>query len=639
MVVFTALNAFGATQNCENEYYRRTHPEKCKSGILSNKTLLTLTGGAILVGTGVALAAQSSSGNGTSSNSNQTSFQRTTLSPNIAINYALSDYVKNKKINAIYLDSLTHGTDIDTSVINSIKSDIEYQRNYNQYNSINFAYAIARGHTGTDTNINVLDNFYIMHGNAVRDVLHNIAPGANITTNNIGISEDSFGSFDYIANKINNSFPARVYNASWQIPVSTNASAASAIYNSNGSVKTYHQAQSYLYNLTSENFINQIRNSAVDNDAIFVWAAGNDSAHESGALSALPLAFPDLSGHFINVVALDNYGEIAWYSNQCGITQNYCISAPGSGWDTDTQLNATGTSFATPVVSGAIAIIKETFPYMSATQISQLLFTTATDLGEPGIDSVYGWGLLDMEKATKPVGTPRIILSDTNIIPLGTTYITGSAAPAIQKANVKIAFFDDFDRAFTTNLSDNMKVIPYGRGFDKLRESGNESIVLFDSLEFGFSQNHLLESGGLFSIQSNQLTNFVGYKNEFKFNELQFYQNARIGITHPTTSEESIISGFSNIYTSSIKIGTKWHDLSFEVAIPETIISGNMYVTVPTGRSNDGHVIYNRANIDLSNANPSIEYTIAYKYLSATFVNNQDYENEFFIMAKRKFAF
>lgn len=636
VVVFTTVNAFG-NQNCKNEKYRRAYPEKCKSG--NNTTLLALAGGAVLVGTGVALAIQSSGGHGSSSTTDQTTFQRTPLSTNIVINYALSDYINNKRIHAIYLDSLTNGADIDQETLDAIKSTTKYQRNHNQYDAINFAYATARGYAGTNTNIMVMDNFYIDHGNTVHDILNNIAPNANITTNNIATSIDTFGSFDYMANKINTYIPAQVYNASWQIPVTSDINAVSAIYNDNGATKTYNQAQSYLYNLTSENFITQIRNSAIDNDAIFVWAAGNDSMPESGALSALPLAFPDLSGHFINVVALDNSGKIASYSNLCGITQNYCIAAPGSGWNTDSQMYANGTSFATPVISGAIAVIKEAFPYMNATQITQLLFTTATDLGDVGIDSVYGWGLLNLEKATQPVGTPKIILSDTRIVPWNITTLGGSAAPAIQKANIKLAFFDDFGRAFTTNLSDHVKIIPYGRGFDKLRENENNSFNLFNGVEFGFSQNHLLESSGLISVQSNQLTNFIGYKNEFKIGNINFYQNARLGVTHPKAEENSIISNFSNIYTSSAKIGTSWQDLSFEIAVPETIISGDMSATLPIGKTNDGQIIYNNTHIDLSNTRPSIEYTLGYKYLSATFVDNPDYENEFFMMAKRKFAF
>ena len=434
-IVFTTVNVFGA-QNCNNEYYRRAYPEKCKSS--NNTTLLTLAGGAVLVGTGVALAFQSSGGgHGSSDTSNQTTFQRTPLSTNIVTNYAPSDYIQNRKINAIYMDSATDGNDIDESVLYSIKSDYDYQKNQIQFDAINFAHASARGYSGKNTNIEIIDNFYTNHGSQVYTVAKYIAPDANINTNNVGTSANSFASFDCMANTIKNSAPAHIYNASWQVPASANQNAAIAIYDNNGSPKTYAAAQNYMYNTTSENFVTQIRNTAIDNDAIFVWAAGNEKQNESGVLSALPLAFPDLSGHFVNVVALNQYNEIAWFSNKCGITQNYCIAAPGTDWNISPSETVNGTSFAAPAVSGAVAVIKEAFPYMNATQITQLLFTTATDLGETGIDSVYGWGLLNLEKATQPVGTPKIVLSNDTIRPLTVSYITGAAAPAVQKANIK----------------------------------------------------------------------------------------------------------------------------------------------------------------------------------------------------------
>ena len=619
-VVFTTTACFGASK-CDSAAYRRAYPKKCQT--YNNSTLLALAGGVAFVG-----ATLSATAHDNHDSSYSISTPRTTSSDN---------FVKNQRISAHYIDSLTNGSDIDHAVITNIQQSAQYQKNYKQYNAINFAYANARGFTGKNSNINILDDFYGDHGNTVNYILHNVAPDAHITNYNIAVSENTFKSFDSIADTINTATPANIYNASWQIPAKNYINAATVIYNKN-SPKTYTEAQRYLYNITSQKFINQILTTAIDNDAIFVWAAGNESLNESGALSAMPIAFPELDGHFVNVIALNNLGQIAWYSNQCGITQNYCIAAPGSGWKTDTQSYASGTSFAAPTVSGAIATIKEAFPYMTASQITSLLFATATDLGEPGIDAVYGWGLLNMEAATKPVGTPKIVLSNNTIQPLGVSNVSGSVAAALQSANIKIAFLDDFGRAFTTNLSDNINIIPYGRGFDKLREREKDSIVLFDSFEFGFKQNHLLESSGFMSIKENQITNFIGYKNAFSFKNIDFYQNVRMGAFSQKPDNNSIVSGFSNIYTSSAKIGAMSQDFGLEIAIPDTIISGDMYLNIPIARADNGDIIYENKNINLV-TNPSIEYTMKYKYLSATYVHNPSFQDEVFIMAKTKFEF
>ena len=643
-VVFATSGAF-AKSDCFDSVYRRAHPVECgdkEYRANNNNTLLALVGGAALIGVGIALASHTSGHAGSSSViSNQSSFPRVALSSNIDTNYAPNDIVVNRRISGVYgLDFSKNENHVSESAINAVKSLSEYQRNYKQYDAINFAVARARGFTGKNANIVVVDNFYGVHGHAVHEIAHNIASDSHITDINIATSEYGFASFDSIANMIGNSSPADVYNASWQADFGNNSNinAATVVYDNQGYAKTYSEVQSYMYGVVGQNLINRVRNIASDNDAIFVWSAGNKGESESGALSAMPLVFPDLDGHFVNVVALDNYGELAWYSNQCGITQNYCIAAPGSAWNTDAKDFASGTSFAAPVVSGAIAVIKEAFPYMSANEITNLLFTTATDLGEAGVDSVYGWGALNMEKATKPVGTPRIVLSNENIQPLNNINVSGAVAGAIKSANVQIAFVDDFGRAFTTKLSDNIHVIPHGRGFDKLRESENDSVVLFNNFEFGVKQNNLLESYGLMSAKSNKLTNFVGYKNEFNIDTLRFYQNARVGITNPTADTDSLVSGFSNIYTMSAKTGVQWKDLSLEIAIPDTIVSGDMCLNVPVARANNGQMVYSDIDIDLA-SRPSVEYTAKYKFLSATYVNNPMYQNEFFIMAKTKLAF
>ena len=232
-----------------------------------------------------------------------------------------------------------------------------------------------------------------------------------------------------------------------------------------------------------------------------------------------------------------------------------------------------------------------------------------------------------------------IVLTNNTIHPLTITNISGIAAPAIQKSNVQMAFFDDFGRAFTTNLSDNINVVPYGRGFDKLKESDTDSVTIMNNFELGFAENHLLESNGLISTQSKTMTNFVGMKNEFKIDNVKFYQNARFGVTSPTAAEDSIVSEFSNIYTASLKLGAQWNDFSVEFAVPETIVDGNMTLNVPIARANNGDIVYNRANVDLANTLPATEYTVKYKYLSATYVNNPSFEDELFIMAKTKIAF
>tara|TARA_B100000579_G_C22145004_1_gene538259 strand:- start:196 stop:513 length:318 start_codon:yes stop_codon:yes gene_type:complete len=59
---------------------------------------------------------------------------------------------------------------------------------------------------------------------------------------------------------------------------------------------------------------------------------------------------------------------------------------PGEGYGT-----SSGTSFAVPFVSTAVAIVKHRFPENNPAQV---LFESARDLGEPGKDDIYGYGLV-----------------------------------------------------------------------------------------------------------------------------------------------------------------------------------------------------------------------------------------------------
>lgn len=65
-------------------------------------------------------------------------------------------------------------------------------------------------------------------------------------------------------------------------------------------------------------------------------------------------------------------------------------------WDT-----VNGTSFAAPYVAGAAALVLSVDPSLSRDQVLELLETTALDLGDPGRDPQFGWGLIDADAATR----------------------------------------------------------------------------------------------------------------------------------------------------------------------------------------------------------------------------------------------
>ncbi|HEY5805258.1 MAG TPA: autotransporter domain-containing protein [Lysobacter sp.] len=183
-----------------------------------------------------------------------------------------------------------------------------------------------------------------------------------------------------------------------------------------------------------------------------VWAAGNTvteiaSPEQSPIASShatLPRGDVNLEPYWLSVVNVNRDLVLSNRSSKCGFSMNWCIAAPGTdilstvyGGDDNTEggLEAapdgsvslkvlkrlptfgydlkSGTSMAAPHVTGALALLIERFPYLDNPQVRDVLLTTATDLGTPGIDDIYGWGLVNLEKAIDGPGQIRV---DTNVV-------------------------------------------------------------------------------------------------------------------------------------------------------------------------------------------------------------------------------
>ncbi|MFO6503544.1 autotransporter outer membrane beta-barrel domain-containing protein [Serratia marcescens] len=161
---------------------------------------------------------------------------------------------------------------------------------------------------------------------------------------------------------------------------------------------------------------------AARSGVVTIFAAGNDyNLNNPDAMAGLAYFVPEIAPNWLSVASLQdptNTGDysISTFSSRCGYTASFCVSAPGtrvySSVIEGTSLeNLTtgyakysGTSMAAPHVAGSVAVLMERFPYLSGAQVAEVLKTTATDMGAPGIDALYGWGMINLGKAINGPG-------------------------------------------------------------------------------------------------------------------------------------------------------------------------------------------------------------------------------------------
>lgn len=173
--------------------------------------------------------------------------------------------------------------------------------------------------------------------------------------------------------------------------------------------------------------------AAARSGIVTIFAAGNDyNLNNPDAIAGLGYFVPDIAPNWVTVAALQKNPDlnspdlynISTFSSRCGYTASFCVSAPGSkiyssiisGTNADNlttgYANYNGTSMAAPHVAGSMAVLMERFPYMTGAQVASVLRTTATDLGAPGVDSLYGWGMINLRKG---IDGPAMLVTEQDI--------------------------------------------------------------------------------------------------------------------------------------------------------------------------------------------------------------------------------
>ncbi len=136
-------------------------------------------------------------------------------------------------------------------------------------------------------------------------------------------------------------------------------------------------------------------NYATSRGVNVVVAAGNENG---------PIDTPGNCKGVLTVGAIERNLKKADYSNY---GKKLDVVAPGSnilstysdGKGPSGYTYFSGTSMATPFVSGVVALIKSVNPTLSPEAVTDIIHRSATHLGTPGFNPYYGYGLLNADKA------------------------------------------------------------------------------------------------------------------------------------------------------------------------------------------------------------------------------------------------
>ena len=394
--------------------------------------------------------------------------------------------------------------------------------------------------------------------------------------------------------------------------------------------------------------------TAINSDNSLIIAAGNDSKQctktSSGSLSgcsypsAYGLLYPELTqgkGAMIVVGSVNKSYQLATYTNTAGLMKDYFMVAyGGSGTDIietikpgDLPYYVTGTSIATPMVTGAFALLSQKYPFLTGSQIRDILFASATDLGAIGVDDIYGHGALNITKAMQPIGTLNIPTKNGSNYTASSTII--SSTGLLSATSIETVIVDDFKRAFKYNTAnvkskkdpfesfnfENLTDMYYKNNIISINKDEEKQQFAFGhvfgddkELEISFStEDKVFGSEGYGATQFSGRTYYAKAKYNFQdifSSGMNFSTSLSVGYSKPD------VSGMFSKSSDIVGIGTdnyiynKYNKMEFKLGVktPMTIVHGKFNADIPVSQTDSGDIVYSNRNIDVTS--DKIDYKV-----------------------------
>ena len=252
--------------------------------------------------------------------------------------------------------------------------------------------------------------------------------------------------------------------------------------------------------------------------AASVFFGNNKGNMVFGDVQISPFFDARLRSQYLLVAGVDSGGTIR-HSNGCGASKNWCVSAPMlPHTDTDRgKVPSEGaaafadslsqwSTYGAASAAGALAVIKSRLPNLPMSAARAVLLTTATELGEEGVDDVYGHGLINVGAAISLVGQISV--------PAPISVTTSSSQLLVNSSIVLSPSFRNLQQQ-VSNISMAVDVLGSGFYFDSPFSSVmNDDAIQNQVMTLGFAAGDMDKAStqiGSFDIRTNRQGNLANF--------------------------------------------------------------------------------------------------------------------------------
>lgn len=262
-------------------------------------------------------------------------------------------------------------------------------------------------------------------------------------------------------------------------------------------------------------------------NTLFVMAAGNDGITQSVDVD---FSATNLFGNLLLVGSVDPNNVISSFSNRpgtaCVTSRGQCregerlmdrfLVAPGELILVSDGMGGTmrvsGTSFAAPMVTAAAALLVSEWKWLGVRNLGDILLQSARDLGAPGVDEVYGHGLLDVTAAMSPLNRDNLyyINSEGRHVRVGEMGIVAGQLSFANSDAARLTVFEDINDTYR-DFEVSLENVTRDSSAARSSSEANADIFLVErvySSDFAFSDTS--EMSFLASRNGNLEVSIVG---------------------------------------------------------------------------------------------------------------------------------